>query len=303
MSRGRRGYVVGDLDCPGLEAALGDLGLEVERCAGLDEAIERVEPSGDAGAKPLAVIAAPDLVGTHAANEALRELADKKRALAAMVVHDLRNPLTAVQGNVGLLAECLASTDPVVKRALRDLQDLAEHALSLVASLLDVEELEEGLLAAQLEDVDVAELLSRTSRHQRAVIEFRELGLEVDIPAALEARLDPHLVSRVVENLVDNAVRYAPRGGKVRVAALRDGGDLIIEVSNSGPAVPPGERDAIFDRYFRVEQRRQAARANRGLGLYFCKLAAQAHGGRIAATDGTAELPARFELRLPQARS
>lgn len=237
------------------------------------------------------------------ANKTLRELADKKRVLAALVVHDLRNPLTAIQGNLQLVGECLPEevmSDRVVSRAMNDLEDLATHTLSLVASLLDVEELEEGLLTAKPVDVDVGELLRRTSRHQSAVIDFRELSLDHDIAPELFATLDPTLVGRVVENLIDNGIRYAPKGGRVAVRAGRENGALVIRVLNSGPPVPVEKRETIFERFFQVEARREGVRANRGLGLYFCRLAADAHSGRIAATDGDAELPACFELTIPQ---
>ena len=237
------------------------------------------------------------------ANKTLRELAEKKRVLASLVVHDLRNPLTAIQGNLQLVRECLpeaVGTDRVVARAMGDLDDLTTHTLSLVASLLDVEELEEGLLTARPVDVDVGDLLRRTSRHQRAVIDFRELTLDHDIETDLFATLDPTLVGRVVENLIDNGIRYAPKGGRVAVRAGRENGALVIRVLNSGPPVPLEKRETIFERFFQVEARREGARANRGLGLYFCRLAADAHSGRIEATDGDDELPACFELTIPQ---
>lgn len=246
----------------------------------------------------VAAVDGDGIVVTGAA--ALRELAEKKRLLAQLVVHDLRNPLTAVQGNVGLIDECLETDDPVIKRALRDLDELAEHTLGLVARLLDVDELEEGLLTARPVEVDVAELLGKTSRHQRSVMQFRQLSIEADAPEGLTARFDPHLIGRVVENLVDNGCRYAPRGGRVVLGAAMDGADLLISVANSGPEIPAEARERIFDRFFQVEARREGARANRGLGLYFCRLVADAHGGSIAAVVGTEDLPARFEIRLPQ---
>lgn len=230
----------------------------------------------------------------------LAELGEKKKLLAALVVHDLRNPLTALQGNIGLLGEIFKSEDPMVAQVLGDLEEITERALTLVAGLLDVEELEEGMLTARPSEVDVGELLSRTSRHQRATMSFRELTLETDVPEGLTSHLDPHLIGRLVENLVDNGCRYAPRGGRVKVEAYVERDQLVIGVANSGPPIPERSRDLIFERFFCVEDRRASARSNRGLGLYFCKLAAEAHGGTIAVAGGTEALPARFEIRLPR---
>ncbi|MEJ7600121.1 MAG: ATP-binding protein [Kofleriaceae bacterium] len=110
--------------------------------------------------------------------------------------------------------------------------------------------------------------------------------------------LDRELFARVLENLLDNASRYAPRDGRCVVTVLREGNDLEIAVGNNGPAVPAAERTAIFGRYFQVEARRAAARANRGLGLYFCKLAVEAHGGTIH-VEQRGDLGAVFVVRVP----
>jgi K+-sensing histidine kinase KdpD len=112
-------------------------------------------------------------------------------------------------------------------------------------------------------------------------------------------RLDRELFGRVLENLLDNGARYAPRGGRVAVSGGRDGRGVEIAIGNSGPPVPPAEREAIFGRYFQIEARRAAARKNRGLGLYFCKLAVEAHGGTIHVEERGA-LGAVFVVRIPE---
>jgi signal transduction histidine kinase len=232
-------------------------------------------------------------------NERLRELQRKKQDLAALVVHDLRNPLSAIQGNLELLLEELAESTDFVREALGDCHKLAGRALFLVAGLLDVEELAEGLLHAHVQEVEVAKVVQQATPHHEATIRMRELRLEFDVPDTLRARMDPDLIGRLVENLLDNAVRYAPRAGRVVVRARQQDGVLAIEVGNDGPAVPVPERERIFGRYYRLEARRAGARANRGLGLYFCKLAAEAHGGTIAVEERD-DLPTSFVLRLPQ---
>lgn len=233
------------------------------------------------------------------ANERLRELHVKKQDLAALVVHDLRNPLSAIQGNLELLIEDLDEASEFVREALGDCHKLAGRALFLVAGLLDVEELSEGLLHAEIQDVSVSDIVHQATPHHEATIRMRELSLEFDLEEGLRAKLDPDLIARLVENLLDNSVRYAPRRGRVSVRACNEDGALVIRVGNNGPPVPETERDRIFGRYYRIEARRAGARANRGLGLYFCTLAATAHGGTISLEE-TEELPACFVLRLPQ---
>jgi signal transduction histidine kinase len=165
--------------------------------------------------------------------------------------------------------------------------------------LLDVEELEEGLLIAEPIEANVAEFCEHAARHHGATIKMRNLSLEFHVDPALTARLDVDLVGRLVENLLDNAVRYAPRKGRVVVTGEREADTLVLRVGNEGPPVPEAERARIFERYYRIDARRSGARANRGLGLYFCKLVAEAHGGSIA-VESLPELPACFAVYLPQ---
>ena len=85
----------------------------------------------------------------------------------------------------------------------------------------------------------------------------------------------------------------------MRVRAARAGDDLVLQVANDGPEVPAEERERVFDKFHRIEARRAGARANRGLGLYFCRLVAEAHAGRIQVASSVA-WPCEFSLTLPQ---
>jgi signal transduction histidine kinase len=227
------------------------------------------------------------------------ELREKKRVLAALVVHDLRSPLSAIQGYLQLLREELGEGDAQALAYIEDANTLVGKALGLVATILDVDELEDGILRAHVNPVQLAELIEQARAGNRAHFEVRQLKLDMSCDPDMIVRLDRDLFARVLENLLDNATRYAPRGGKVAVSALRDDKGVEIAVGNNGPPVPESERDAIFGRYFQVEARRAAARANRGLGLYFCKLAVEAHGGTLH-VETRGELGAVFVVRIPE---
>jgi two-component system, OmpR family, heavy metal sensor histidine kinase CusS len=234
------------------------------------------------------------------ADTSARELRDKKRVLAALVVHDLRSPLSAVQGYLDLLKEELGeAANASAKQYLEDANTLLGKALSLVATILDVDELEDGILRAMPQPVQIIDLFDRARAGNRASFELRQLEVDVRVERNMIVRLDPDLFARVIENLVDNSARYAPRGGRVVLACTRDDKGVEIAIGNSGPPVPADDRDAIFGRYFQVERRRASARENRGLGLYFCKLAAEAHGGTIH-VEQRGELGAVFVVRFPE---
>jgi signal transduction histidine kinase len=233
--------------------------------------------------------------------DSARELREKKRALAALVVHDLRSPLSAVQGYLSLLRDEVApdSMTPSAKSYLEDAEMLVQKALSLVATILDVDELEDGILKAQRLPLRLVDLIDRARAGNRAHFEVRQLRCDIDVDSELVVPLDGDLFGRVVENLLDNATRYAPRGGRCAISARREPAGWEIAIGNSGPPVPMADRDAIFGRYYQVERRRASARENRGLGLYFCKLAVEAHGGTIHVEE-RGDLGAVFVVKLSE---
>jgi len=231
-------------------------------------------------------------------DDSARELREKKRVLAALVVHDLRSPIAAAVGYINLLRDELGEQSAQVKSYLDDTELLLGKALGLVATILDVDELEDGMLHAALMPVKLAELIERARAGNRAHFEVRQLRCEVDVDPEMIVNLDRELFARVIENMLDNATRYAPRGGRCGISAKRAGGTVEIAIGNNGPPVPVADREQIFGRFFQVERRRASARANRGLGLYFCKLAVEAHGGTIHVEE-RGDLGAVFVARLP----
>jgi signal transduction histidine kinase len=233
--------------------------------------------------------------------DSVRELREKRRVLAALVVHDLRSPLAAAIGYINLLRDELAGGQTAeVMSYLDDTEVLLGKALGLVATILDVDELEDGMLHAQLAPVRLLDLIERARQGNRAHFEVRQLRCDIDVDPEMIVPLDRDLFGRVIENMLDNATRYAPRGGRCAIAAKRDEHGVEIAIGNNGPPVPAADRAQIFGRYFQVERRRASARANRGLGLYFCKLAVEAHGGSIHVEE-RGDLGAVFVARLPGA--
>jgi len=229
-----------------------------------------------------------------------RELREKRRVLAALVVHDMRSPLSAVSGYLQLMREEIGTEGmtPQLEAYFKDAELLLGKALGLVATILDVDELEDGMLRANAQPLRLIELIDRARDGNRAHFEVRELRLDVDVDPDLVVSIDKDLFGRVIENLLDNATRYAPRKGRCGISAKRIDNVFELAIGNSGPPVPPAERDRIFGRYFQVERRRESARQNRGLGLYFCKLAVEAHGGTIHVEE-RGDLGAVFVVRLP----
>jgi len=218
-----------------------------------------------------------------------------REELSAMIVHDLKNPLTAVIANVAYALEDEALTRDT-REALQDSRTASNRALRLLANLLDVARLEEKRLQlhrARLPIIDVVGPLVHQRQHMALT---RGVSIEADFEAGAHMNADAELIGRVVENVFDNALRHTPRGGRIEVrgAIVEHGARLTI--GNTGAAVPPEARSRIFDKY--AQEEAGVGRMNLGLGLYFCRLAAEAHGGRIW-VDETPDLPTIFALELP----
>jgi two-component system, sensor histidine kinase and response regulator len=235
-----------------------------------------------------------DLV-RHQRDDLMRLQLQKER-LTAFVVHDLKNPVNSMD----LHAQLLLRNPELPARARESVQAIRSEArslLRLVLNLLDISKSEEGQLAPRRTTVDLEALVGD-------VIEAHQVeagNAQVSLERAIEARTvqaDPDLIRRVIENLLDNAMRHAPADTAIRISTSRRDGEIEIRVADAGPGIPPDMREKIFERFVRVESgERSLTRTGRGLGLAFCKLCIEAHGGRIWVED--AAPGAVFCSRLP----
>jgi two-component system sensor histidine kinase TctE len=221
------------------------------------------------------------------------------RTVIADMVHDLRNPLSALAGNLALLREELASValTRVAQQSLDDATALAERALAMVTTIADVDALEAGTILAQRRPTGLRAVVDGALTTIAADVAARELVVTVDVDGELIADVDGRLIERVVQNLLDNAARQAPRRGHIAIGARLADGTLTLTVGNDGPPLSAGERDAIFAPDFRLAERRASARRGRALGMYFCRLVAAAHRGSLSVA--VEPLPATFVLRVP----
>jgi signal transduction histidine kinase len=224
-----------------------------------------------------------------------KEAADRRMAYGAeagaLLAHDLNNGLAVALSNVQYLSDVLtldAEQTDAVKTTVRSLRRMS----SLVANFVDI---------ARFEDAAVKPMVALTQLHPllasvvdvSAAATTRGATLELSCDGDLVARFDHALVERVLHNLVGNAVRYCTSQGRILVSARRwnDEDSVEISVANSGPQIPDNIRHQLFGKYVR------GGGGKRGMGLYFCRLVAEAHGGRI--DYEAVETGPRFVVRLP----
>ncbi len=224
-----------------------------------------------------------------------------RNSLLAALSHDLRTPLTSLVG----LAESLAMSKPALAPSqlemARSLQEETVRMSTLVANLLDMARIESGAVHLNLQWQALEETVGTALRVSRTLLAGHHAvtRLPADLPLV---RYDAVLIERVLCNLLENAAKYTPAGSTITISALAQDGQLAVTVADDGPGLPPGQEEALFEKFTRGE--RESARPGVGLGLAICRAIVQAHGGTIAARrapQGGAAIVLTLPLGTPPA--
>lgn len=232
--------------------------------------------------------------------ERTMELEKLRDDLIHMIVHDLRTPLTSIISSLRTVER--VDADPEVTRELLPYCLTAGNSLmTMINDLLDINRMESGVLELYPEQVDVPEVVSDALEVLRALADEHSVILEQTVQEGVEPiTADRDKVERILTNLVGNGIKFTPSGGRVAVDVGRDDvdGGVHIRVIDSGVGIPKEYQERIFDKFGQVESRKSARLVSTGLGLTFCKLAAEAHGGRIWVESEVGE-GSTFHVHLP----
>jgi PAS domain S-box-containing protein len=236
-----------------------------------------------------------------------KELAQMRQDLSDMLVHDLRSPLSAVTTGLKLLREVVPPDNdlrPVVESTTETSQRAIRKLMSRVNSLLDISKMQNGQVSLETEPTEL------TTLADNVCLELNPLAQELSV--LLKSQVDDHLpplavdadkVERVLQNLVDNALKFAPAETTVTIRSYPPGTDgaapqyVRIDVMDQGPGVPDEYKERLFERFVQIKGRRGTRRGS-GLGLTFCRLVVEAHGGRIWVADNPTG-GSIFALTLP----
>lgn len=229
---------------------------------------------------------------THAYNE-LKRLESLRDSLTMMLVHDLRTPLTTLIGPLEMLHNGnFGQLDPTQTEVVAMSTRSGHRLLGLVNELLDVSKMESGEMKLSLRDIDVPQVVSEATelvaRVHSGDMSRMIYSITPDLPSV---RGDEDLLRRVLVNLIGNALKYTTDGQITIGARLSDVGEeanhpstqnaVLFFVKDEGDGIPPEDQGRIFDKWGQAEARREGRRMSTGLGLTFCKLAVEAHGGQI----------------------
>lgn len=224
----------------------------------------------------------------------LLEAQREAEALTNFLVHDMKGPLTGIKALVELARDSLPAAGEE-RELLDSASRLSQRLVQMMGDLLTISRLESAGQPLKTQPADVAALLESVRGTLSGQARQQGVLLEVRAPAQLGALLDAGLLQRTLENLGSNALRYLKADDRLELSAGVEAGALVVAVCNSGPPVPPQIRARLFEKGTSSND----SRHNVGLGLYFCRMVAEAHGGAIALEDRGPPWNVAFVTRIP----
>jgi two-component system, OmpR family, sensor histidine kinase BaeS len=245
-------------------------------------------------AGPEEVVSVADSFNQMAA--ALEEQERLRREFIANAAHELRTPLTNLTGYLEALRDGIVAPDDAT---FRSLLEETGRLVRLAESLDTLAEGDEGSARERRASVDIAVIIRAALDLARPSFDRSGIRVEVDVPETLAAEGDADALAQVVANLLQNARRYTPAGGTVTVRAERRPADLLMTMTNTGEGIPAHDLPHVFERFYRVDKSRDAARGGSGIGLAIVQQHVERAGGRVG-VESRAGLT-RFWFSLPTA--
>jgi len=208
------------------------------------------------------------------------ELAELRTDLTSMIFHDLRSPLGNIISSLEVLTAALGEQDETIQSVLSIAARSSRRASRLVESLLDLNRLEADKAVLNLSNASISALIAESVEEVHPTAEARGQLLRMNLQPGLPAvQMDVDMIRRVLINLLENAIKYTRSGDWIAVSATRSGSEMVVSVQDSGPGISEKDRERIFQKFTRLQ--REGHSKGLGLGLAFCRLAVEAHGGRI----------------------
>jgi signal transduction histidine kinase len=226
-----------------------------------------------------------------------------QRDFVANVSHELKTPLTSIQGFAQAIMDGTASDAQARSHAAQVIQDEADRLRRLVEALLELARLESGQSGMDFQRVDLARLLTRVADQQAVVAAERHVSIVREWPSDLPAvTADGDRLAEVFINLLDNAVRHSPSGGQAEIVARVEAGRMRVSISDHGPGISPQDQARIFERFYKIDKARSSGTGRgTGLGLSISNEIVAAHGGRISLASELGQ-GSTFTVELPLTR-
>jgi signal transduction histidine kinase len=232
-------------------------------------------------------------------NAELRRLQELRDNLTQMIVHDLRSPLTGVFGSLELIAAECERLVPETRKMIELSRESLDQTLSMINSLLDVSKIEAGELRPNRRQCDLVALTREANDFLAGIRGKRKVIIEPE-SESMPVSVDPDLISRVLQNLIGNALKFTEQNGEIRIRLGHQDGFVHVSVQDNGPGVAREYHQRIFEKFGQVKD--ATKRVGTGLGLTFCRLAVEAHGGSIGVNSEPGK-GSTFWFELPNSRN
>jgi two-component system, OmpR family, phosphate regulon sensor histidine kinase PhoR len=231
---------------------------------------------------------------------AVRRVERMRRDFVANASHELRTPLASMRVMVETLLTGAREDPEAAQHFLQILDRELQRMTALVNDLLELSRLDARAASAPTESIALAPLAAELEAGWQAVAGDRGLRLEVSLPEGLSVRGEVQGVRQILANLLDNALKYTPAGGQVRVSGRQEGDRALLEVTDTGIGIPAADLERIFERFYRVDKDRSRDVGGTGLGLSIVKHLVQTYGGSVA-VESRLNRGSTFRVSLPLA--
>jgi signal transduction histidine kinase len=211
------------------------------------------------------------------------------------VAHDLRTPLTRLRATAEVAVQ--ATPDPAAREALSDCVEESDHVLTMLTALMDITEAEAGVMKLNLEKTSIAALLRNVVELYELVAEEKRITVTTDFTEPCEVVVDATRMRQAFANILDNALKYTPEGGNVRLSCAVESGRVTVRVRDSGMGIPTEEQPRIWERLYRGDKSR--SQRGLGLGLSLVKAIVEAHHGAVSVQSQPGE-GSEFIVNIPQ---
>ena len=232
-------------------------------------------------------------------NRELKKLEKLKTDLFNMLIHDLKGPISEIMANLDILSYVLTGEN---EEYVESAKSGCDTLYRMVSNLLDIVRLEDGKLKLVLERIEPADLIKEALARLFALVKMKEVSFIDRYPVNRNGEYiwgDRDILLRVMQNLLVNAINYSSQGDEIEIGfEYTKKGAIEFFVKDKGPGVPPEFQEAIFDKYFQLEKKKDGRIYSTGLGLTFCKLAIKAHRGMIGVESQNSS-GSRFYFSIP----